>query len=128
MFPYEKYRYFTNNTDLVVAEQTFAGKKYRGSAKLGESDSFNLEDGKNLAAARCDVKICHQRYMQARDEYWALCNLYEKLTDMLKDAESYFSDSQEELEFAQDRLERIELKLGLTEEAKEAWRHKEKEQ
>ena len=46
MFPREKYKYFTNNKDLVIAEQTYAGKKYRGKAHLGHGDEFDLEKGK----------------------------------------------------------------------------------
>ena len=126
MFPYEKYRYFSNNKDLVIAEQTYAGKKYRGAAKLGESDSFDLESGKDLAAARCDVKICRQRYMQAKDKYNTLRDLVETLVNLTKEADSYLYDSEEEYKKAKMRLEEIENRLGLTREAKEEWIRREK--
>ena len=126
MFPYEKYRYFSNNKDLVIAEQTYAGKKSRGAAKLGESDSFDLESGKDLAAARCDVKICRQRYMQAKEKYSSINSLINILCELAKDAGAYYYDSLEELNNAKERLEKIELDLGLTKEAKEEWLKREK--
>ena len=61
MFPLEKYKYFTNNKNIVIAEQTFAGKKYRGKAVCKNEDEFNFELGKQLAAAKCDLKICSAR-------------------------------------------------------------------
>jgi len=65
MFPYEKYKYYTNNKDLVIAEQTFAGKKYRGKAICKNEDEFDLELGKKIAAAKCDFKICKARKKEA---------------------------------------------------------------
>ena len=61
MFPLEKYKYFTNGLDLVIAEQTFAGKKYRGVARCNPEDVFDYETGKKIAALTCNLKICEAR-------------------------------------------------------------------
>lgn len=64
----------------VVAFSTFAGKVVTGVARCADTDEFNIETGKKIAAARCSVKIaekrmkraelCHAIAVDTRD-YWA---------------------------------------------------------
>ena len=115
MFPYEKYNFFTNNKNLVIAEQTYAGKKYRGKAVLGEGDKFDLESGKRLAAARCDAKICHKRFLASREKLEAVEEMISLLNNLKEDAGSYFEDASRELYEAAQRLSAIERELGLPE-------------
>lgn len=113
MFPREKYKYFTNNENMVIAEQTFAGKKYRGTAKLKSPDVFNYDIGKNIAAAKCDLKICTARYDYSRlklkeaEEFlnWAK-EEYEKYN-------SYYEKSKDELFDATIRLNETLVKNGV---------------
>lgn len=73
MYPIEKYQfkvYEKTNKDnskssVVVALSTYCGKVVKGVAKCMESDSFSLETGKKLAAARCDLKVCIKRKNRA---------------------------------------------------------------
>ena len=113
MFPYEKYKYFTNNKDLVVAEQTYAGKKYRGKAVLGKGDTFDLEIGKQLAAARCDFTICSKRFRASNDKATRLEKLIEMLSVDLREAEEYRADALREFACAAERLCELEEKLGI---------------
>jgi hypothetical protein len=61
MIDISKYKFYDNGRDVVVAVSSFAGDKVRGIAKLNPNDSFNLERGKEIAAARCDEKISMKR-------------------------------------------------------------------
>ena len=63
-FPLEKYRYFVAG-NKVIACSTYAGKRVRGVAICHPDDEFNLELGKQLAAARCNEKIAIKRYARA---------------------------------------------------------------
>ena len=64
MYPIEKYRYFTNG-QKVIAVSTYAGKTVRGVASCDPNDEFSLEKGKELAAARCAVKVAQKRVARA---------------------------------------------------------------
>lgn len=65
-----KYTYVTHTRKdgrvEVIAISTFAGKPVRGKAICAESDAFDEEKGKLLAAARCNAKIAVKRYTRAR--------------------------------------------------------------
>ena len=50
----------------VIAISTFAGKPVRGKAICAESDTFDEEKGKMLAAARCNAKVAAKRYARAQ--------------------------------------------------------------
>ena len=67
-----KYRYYTNGKNVVVAVASYAGRTIRGVAKCSEQDEFNLETGKELAAARCAVKIARERvkYTKVQRDMW----------------------------------------------------------
>ncbi len=64
MYPIEKYRYFTNG-NKVIAVSTYAGKTVRGVAICDKEDTFDFEKGKQLAAARCAVKVAEKRLNRA---------------------------------------------------------------
>lgn len=73
MYPIEKYQFKTytqtnkdgTTTKAVVALSTYAGRVVRGVAKCRDDDTFDLEKGKQLAAARCDFKVCSKRMRQS---------------------------------------------------------------
>ena len=64
MYPIEKYQYYTNGK-RVIAVSTYAGKTVRGVAACDPSDTFSMEKGKELAAARCALKIANKRLARA---------------------------------------------------------------
>ena len=61
-----KYRYYTNGENIVVAVASYKGRTIRGVAKCSEQDEFDLETGKNLAAARGAMKIARERVKCAK--------------------------------------------------------------
>lgn len=67
-FPIDKYRFYVTK-DKVIAVSTYAGKTVRGVAKCAPGDTFNVEIGKQLAAARCNEKIAKKRHERAKKKY-----------------------------------------------------------
>jgi hypothetical protein len=59
------YKIYTSDAK-VVAVSTFARKPVRGIAKCDPEDTFSVEAGKELAIARCDLKIAEKREKHAR--------------------------------------------------------------
>ena len=63
-FPLEKYKFYVNGNQ-VIAVSSFAGRTVKGTAHCADEDNFNLEIGKEIAAARCNLKISEKRYQRA---------------------------------------------------------------
>ena len=59
-----KYKY-ARTGNKVIAISTYAGRTVKGVAKTDPRDTFSLEDGKKLAAARCNAKIAIKRAKNA---------------------------------------------------------------
>ena len=112
MFPKEKYKYFTNNEDTVIAEQTFAGEKYRGKAVASHPDEFDYEIGKDIASAKCDVKICTARYKYAKKRLELAKEILEYAREEFDKMTSYYKDSAEELFEASKRLNEVMIANG----------------
>ena len=55
-----QYRFYDNGSK-VVAVSSYAGRPVRGVAKCDPRDSFDIEKGRALAEARCDVKVAQKR-------------------------------------------------------------------
>ena len=58
---FQKYRFFKTGSKMI-AVSSYAGKTVRGIAKCGPNDTFDEKVGKDLASARCWVKIAQKRY------------------------------------------------------------------
>ena len=63
------YKFYSDGVRKVIAVSTFAGKPVRGVAVCAEDDEFDLEFGKKLAKARCDVAVARKRLNRAYDKY-----------------------------------------------------------
>ena len=91
-YPMEKYRfYFANNK--VVAVSTFEGRTVRGVAKCDPKDTFDVESGKMLAAARCNQKVAEKRERRAKRELGKAVKAYEKARDHMRKMDDYYKDS-----------------------------------
>ena len=61
-----KHEFYTDGKAKVICVSHYAGKAVAGVAKCNiETDFFDLETGKKLAAARCDVKIMKKKLQRA---------------------------------------------------------------
>ena len=108
---FTNYKYYTNNKNVVVAVSTYAGKKVRGVAKCAPEDTFDLEDGKYLAAARCNEKIAHLRYKRAMEKNKTLYHELDILDAKIKDANDYLDNSRKAYIDAQNKLKNLEAKF-----------------
>ena len=115
MYPIEKYQfkvYEKTNEDntkssVVVALSTFAGRPVKGVAKCMEGDPFSLEKGKELAAARCDYKVCVKRAKKAKKEYDEVVKKFDALYAKCKQVSSYYSDTLNEAIASNARLDAL---------------------
>ena len=108
-YPIEKYHFhIATKVDgtpyKVIAVSSYAGKKVRGVAKCDERDTFSLESGKKLAAARCAVKIAEKRVARAErklkeaDLQWRAADLHcGNMEEYLESSENQLWDAQDEL-------------------------------
>ena len=98
-FPLEKYKFYiakkiTGEPYKVIATSSYAGKTVRGVSKCASDDTFDLEKGKKLAAARCNVKIAEKRARRAKRELSrALCDMM-TANERASEMKTYYSDSE----------------------------------
>jgi uncharacterized lipoprotein NlpE involved in copper resistance len=65
----ERYKFYIAG-NKVIAVSTFAGKTVKGIAKCNPEDTFDIEKGKKLAAARCGKKIADKRLKRAAEKIY----------------------------------------------------------
>ena len=109
-FPLDKYKYYTNG-NKVYAVSTYAGKTVRGSATCHETDEFNEEVGKKLAALRCDLKVRRKRKQAADKKYAEAIAAYEAAAANLDKMSRYANDASEDYDLAAFLLEDYEISL-----------------
>jgi hypothetical protein len=110
----DKYRFFVAEKDgkpyQVIAVSTYAGKEVRGVAKCDPRDVFNLEFGKELAAARCAYKIAEKRKARATTEYRKAAAAADEAVMRFNEMKQYFMDSVDQLD---DAIEEIKKLIGV---------------
>ena len=92
-----KYNFYTDGKTKVVAVSTYAGKVVRGVAKCDANDTFSLEKGKELAAARCNQKIAKKRLTRAENKRREIIEENHKIVIAIKKAIRYEEDSENAL-------------------------------
>ena len=110
-FSMDKYRFYTVK-NKTVAVSTYAGKPVRGVAKCDPIDEFSLEDGKILAAARCNEKIAEKRLSRAKRQFDAAIEQYILAEHRYEQMKSYYEDSEASLACAKNRVSDILDKLS----------------
>ena len=106
-----KYTYSVNG-NTVYCIKHYAGRPVRGIAKCDPFDSFNLDDGKDLSRARCDVRIAEKRLKMKNKK---VERAIEELQIAIKNAENagrYQEEAVFALEEARKALAEIEAKLS----------------
>lgn len=109
MYPIDRYQFFSNydksGRKKVIAVSSYAGRSVRGVATCSPQDAFDLDTGKELAAARCNVKIAEKRVKRAEekkdeafDEYMKARQRYRKMMDYLNDANYDYFEAIDELD------------------------------
>jgi hypothetical protein len=101
-----RYNYCISN-NKVVALGSFAGKPVRGIAKCDPADAFYIEDGKELAAARCEAKIAQKRVNYASIKYREALKHFEEAKNYLDQMTIYYENTKEASSEAQKSLKSI---------------------
>ena len=103
-----KYKYITrtkkNGVQQVIAISTYAGKTVRGVANCDPRDTFSLENGKKLAAARCNLKVAEKRKARATKKYNEAANAVMEQTRFLARMDQYAKDASIEVNTARVEL------------------------
>lgn len=102
-YPIEKYKFITFG-NKVVALSTYAGKKVRGVASCDPKDTFSLDSGKKLAAARCALKVAEKRVKRAEKKVIEAEETEMLAYNHLGNMQDYLDNSYGELYDAQDEL------------------------
>lgn len=89
---YNNYKYI-ETPNKVIALSTYAGKTVRGIAKCHPNDTFDVEFGRKLAAARCNAKIAAKREANAVRKYWDIHNKYIEIKRALEKCSDYYTDA-----------------------------------
>lgn len=89
----DRYRYYKDKTNKIIAVSSYAGKTVKGVAKCDPRDEYNEESGKKLAALRCGLKVATLRearakkmVIEAQKKLTAAQNHYDKMSKYFTDA------------------------------------------
>ncbi len=93
MFENYKYKYYVDNKNNIIAVSTYAGKTVKGVAKCDPRDAFDVEKGKDLAAARCDYKVAQKRERRAAKKCAEAAAALGKAFDYFEKMNKYQMDS-----------------------------------
>lgn len=109
-FNFDNYTYYTAK-NKVIAVSTYAGKIVRGVAKCDPRDEFDLEKGKELAAARCNERVAEKRFRRARKCYDQAEAEFVAAERRLRKMSQYFEDATQALVKASTDVSDIVEKL-----------------
>lgn len=100
------YRYYSA-PNKIIAVSSFAGKPVRGVAKCAPGDEFDIEKGKELAAARCSLKVAEKRKIRATEKYIEASAAVVEAQQKLAHMRDYFIDASDRLDEAEDKLNEL---------------------
>lgn len=107
-FPIDRYKFHIDpEAKVVVAISTYAGKTCRGIARCSENDTFDVEYGKRLAAARCNAVVSTKRLARASALKTAMKEILDEVYDDYADILNYASDATQRLDVALNELDSI---------------------
>ena len=91
-------------SNVVEALSSYGGEIVRGVAKCNPEDTFDLEFGMQLAAARCDLKVADKRVKRATKKYSEAANACEIAAKRLNKMQEYLCDATDMYDEAAARL------------------------
>ena len=112
MFPLKKYKYIVLEKDRkVIALSTYDGKTVRGVAVCSDADEFDVQKGKELAAARCALKIAHRRLRNANETCAFSIRARDSWDNRVEKDMKFVEDATKQVEEAIDNLHTLLLNL-----------------
>lgn len=111
----DKYKYFTyfdkSGKKTVSAVSTYAGRTVKGYAKCDPRDDFNEENGRKLAAARCNAKVADKRLKRAEKKMGEALRQLDAAEAYYKRMRTYFNDASQEAAFAANEVVCLEKEM-----------------
>lgn len=95
----------------VICISSYAGKTVKGIAKCDPKDTFNLEDGKKLAIARCAHKIAKKRMMRAEAKLAEATKALAAAREYMDKMQKYYDDSSAEFVKISEGLKELEASM-----------------
>lgn len=102
---------FYNSDNKVIAVSSFGEQPVKGIAKCDPSDTFSLEIGKELAEARCNLKIASKRVKYADVKLDEALKAFNAATEYLCYVKKYHASALNTHEEAQKVVDDILAKL-----------------
>lgn len=109
-FPLEKYK-FVILTNKVIAISSYAGKTVKGIAKCRPTDKFDIDKGKALAAARCNLKVAKKRMHRAEKKLSLAADHLDAAQQAYGHAREYQDDADYRFCEAWEKFKEIERKM-----------------
>lgn len=111
-FPIDKYHFYTatkvtGEPYKVIATSTYGGRTIRGTAKCSPDDNFDITKGKELAAARCNLKVAEKRSNRAYSAWCQAKKDYDVALKRFEDMNSYHDDALLAYEQAKNRVKNL---------------------
>lgn len=101
-----EYKYIVNGR-TVIALSHYAGRTVRGVAKCSPEDEFDVEFGKKLAAARCDLKIAEKRCSRAAERCTNAMDVRQMAEANYKDCLAFYLNAFEKVQVAEANLDKL---------------------
>lgn len=105
-FPRDKYKFYIVGTK-VIAVSSYGGRKVKGVANCHPEDNFDLEYGKDLAAARCNAKVAAKRLKRATKKLFEAKDMIVDVTNHANKMYEYYVDSEQAAKDAEEELRRL---------------------
>lgn len=107
-FPLEKYKFYVNPKEKkVYAVSSYCGRKVCGTATCAPDDEFDLEKGKKLAAARCNLKVAEKRLRRAARKHNESGLILQEVRRINQDMQAYHADASKAFDEACDELSHL---------------------
>ena len=107
----DKYKFYQfkneNGGMTIVAASTYAGRIVKGYAKCDPRDEFDIEKGKKLAAARCNLKIAEKRKARAAYKYMEASIAADQAVEHFDRMKQYFMDADDQVDEARAELDEL---------------------
>lgn len=103
---------YSVNGNTVYCITHYAGRPVRGTSKCDPSDEFNLEDGKKLSKARCNVKVAKKKLKMKQEKAKRALSELQIAIKNAEHAQKYQQEAMLFLQDAENTLAEIEAKLS----------------
>lgn len=90
----DHYKYYVNSSKgEVIAVCRYAGQNIRSIAKCHPDDEFNVERGKAIAKAKCEVKVGQIKVRNATNKYYVAAKAADEAQRRYNAMKQYYIDS-----------------------------------